>query len=350
VGYQRRHAKFAPSRAIPGVFVALAIACVAVVVPSASAQEDAAKAEPAPKGPPTQKVLGLRIEGFDLSAKDREDLFKVVQQRLKAYPTIELVRPPEAELTDLMIDLGCLDIDVDCLTKVGRKRMADRVFYAQVDASDPGYVLTVRLIDVTKGAAEFDRKSDVAGQADLADAIERQIVLVFGPPPPPKPKDGMLIIETDAGAKIYIDGRVAGAGRVKLKKPPGLYVVRISKPGFEDALFRVDLKAGKKSRRIADLKPIPVPEPPPVSGVNLPKVKPTVPAPGAAVVDEPAAEPAFYETWWFWTAVGAVVVSATTVGVVVGTRPSLAPTGDLQLSVDPSDAWRDAAIHAGSSR
>ena len=64
----------------------------------AAAQE--ASAAPATPG---KKVLGLRIEGFDLSAKDREDLFKVVQARLKSYPTIELVRPPEAELTDFYL-------------------------------------------------------------------------------------------------------------------------------------------------------------------------------------------------------------------------------------------------------
>ena len=289
-----------------------------------------------------QKVLGLRIEGLELATKDREDLFKVVQQRLKAYPAIELVRPPDAELTDLMIDLDCLDIDVDCLTKVGRKRMADRVFYAQVDVIDGGFRLTVRLIDVTKGNAERDRQGDVKNQAELTTLLEREIVAAFGPPPPPKPKDGRLIIESDAGAKIYIDGAFAGAGRVRMKKPPGLYVVRIEKPGYEDVLFRVDLEAGRTSKKVAELKPVA-----PIKPDPKPEVVVVTDKPGEG---EAVAAPEFYETWWFWTAVGAVVVSATTVGIALGVEGEQIPTGDLQISVDPAAAWRDFATGAGGAR
>lgn len=305
------------------------------------AKSDKAAAAEAKAAPTKQKVLGLRIEGLELAAKDREDLFKVVQQRLKAYPDIELVRPPDEELTDLMIDLMCMDIDVDCLTKVGRKRMADRVFYAQVDVIDAGFRLTVRLINVTKGNAERDRQATIKNQTELTAVLEREIVAAFGDPPPPPPKKGRLIVESDAGAKIYIDGAFAGAGRIRLKKPAGLYVVRIEKPGYEDVLFRVDLEAGRTAKKVADLKPVaPVKaEPKPV--VEEPS---TSKEPGDAV-----AGPEFYETWWFWTAVGAVVVSAASVGIALGIEGEAVPTGDLQLSVDPAAAWRDFATRAGGT-
>jgi len=292
---------------------------------------------------PSQKVLGLRVESFDLSDKGKAALFDVVQRRLAAYKAIELISPPEAELTDLMIDLGCLDIDVDCLTKVGRKRMADRVFYVQVDADGKGFLLTVRLIDVTKGAAERDRQVKIKRQSRLSSALESEIVAAFGKPPPPPVAKGRLIIVSDAGAKIYIDGGFAGSGQLKLKKPPGLYVVRISKPGFEDALFRVDLKAGKTSRKVAELKPVAASEPSPVE--PTPK-----PAADVKVADtDPGDGPAFYETWWFWTIVGSVVVTGATVGAVAGSGSAPNPTGDVQISVDPTSAWRDVAIPAGRS-
>jgi hypothetical protein len=290
---------------------------------------------------PKQKVLGLRIEGLELAAKDREDLFKVVQQRLKAYPSIELVRPPDEELTDLMIDLGCFDIDVDCLTKVGRKRLSDRVFYAQVDVIDEGFRLTVRLIDVTKGNAERDRQAVVKNQADLTTVLEREIVAAFGEPPPPPPKEGLLIIESEAGAKIYIDAAFAGAGRVKLKKPAGLYAVRVEKPGYEGVLFRVDLQAGETVKKVAKLKAVA-----PVKAGPKPVVVTPVKASEVGAVESPE----FYETWWFWTAVGAVVVSATVAGVALGTGDEAVPTGDLQISVDPAAAWRDFAIRAGGAQ
>jgi hypothetical protein len=289
-----------------------------------------------------QKVLGLRIEGLELAAKDREDLFQVVKQRLKAYPSIELLRPPDAELTDLMIDLDCLDIDIDCLTKVGRKRMSDRVFYAQVDVIDAGFRLTVRLIDVTKGNAERDQQAVVKNQAELTTALEREIVAAFGEPPPPPPKEGRLVVESDAGAKIYIDGAFAGAGRVRLMKPAGLYVVRIEKPGYEDVLFRVDLKAGGTEEKVAVLKPVA-----PVKAAP----KPVVADPSTEVAQGDAvAAPEFYETWWFWTVVGTVVVSATSVGIALGIETDTVPTGDLKISVDPAAAWRDFATRAGGTQ
>ena len=310
-----------------------------MVTPVALAQDAPEKAEGKAEAP-KQKVLGLRIEGLELASKDREDLFKVVQQRLKAYPTIELVRPPDEELTDLMIDLGCLDIDVECLTKVGGKRMSDQVFYAQVDVVDAGFQLTVRLIDVTKGSAKRDQKATVSTKADLTTALEREIVAAFGKAPPPPPKDGRLMIQSAPGAKIFIDGALVGSGRVKLVKPPGLYVVRVEKQGYEPALFRVDLQAGKTAKKIAELKAIPVAKPEP---------KPIVDVAQAPL--EEAASPEFYETWWFWTAVGAVVVSATTVGIVVGSGGGEnVSTGDLQISVDPSAAWRDYATRLGGAR
>ena len=58
-----------------------------MVTPVALAQDAPEKAEGKAEAP-KQKVLGLRIEGLELASKDREDLFKVVQQRLKAYPTL----------------------------------------------------------------------------------------------------------------------------------------------------------------------------------------------------------------------------------------------------------------------
>ena len=320
------------------VLVVSALALLGAPAVAQPADQPAAKPATKPATKPVQKVLGLRVESFDLSDKDKEDLFKVVQQRLEKYESIELVSPPDAELTDLMIDLGCLDIDVDCLTKVGRKRMADRVFYVQVDAAEAGFVLTVRLIDVTRGNAERDRKVEAGSQAQLSTMLESEIVRAFGEPPPPPVKEGLLVIETDAGARIYIDTQFAGSGQLSLSKPPGLYVVRISKPGFEDALFRVDLQAGQTARKVAQLKPVAIAAPPPV-----------VPTPEPEAEDEIADTeaddgPAFYETWWFWTAVGAVVVTGTTVGLVLGIEPPSKPTGTATFSNDESTVFRDIGI------
>jgi tetratricopeptide (TPR) repeat protein len=59
------------------------------------------------------------------------------------------------------------------------------------------------------------------------------------------------------------------------------------------------------------------------------------PPPAASLVEQPAAPGAatprpIYERWWFWTGVGAVVVTAAVVGVVLATRRS----ADCGVGVD----------------
>ena len=233
-----------------------------------------------------------------------------------------------------MIDLGCLDIDVECLTKVGGKRMSDQVFYAQVDVVDAGFQLTVRLIDVTKGSAKRDQKATVSTKADLTTALEREIVAAFGKAPPPPPKDGRLMIQSAPGAKIFIDGALVGSGRVKLVKPPGLC-------GWVEAGVRANPLSGRPQAGRPQEDRRTEGDPGGKTGAQAHRRCGSSSARGAA-------SPEFYETWWFWTAVGAVVVSATTVGIVVGSGGGERLHGDLQISVAPSAAWRDATRLGGA--
>jgi len=76
---------------------------------------------------------------------------------------------------------------------------------------------------------------------------------------------------------------------------------------------------------VTPLTPAPAASAPPVA---LPAPTPAAPntsPPAAVVTTSPAAgggegEPAFYQRWWFWTGVGAVVVAAVVTGIAVATR------------------------------
>ncbi len=311
-------ARFGPARALLTAWAALALL---VVAPAASAQEP-------------ERVLGLRVEGLKLSQKDRDDLFKVLQAKLREYPDLTLVKPPESELTDEMMDLECIDIDVDCITKLGKKYGASRVFYAEVVPDASGYSLKVRVVDVTKGVALRDREAPVAAQAELAGALEREIVAVFGVPPPPKPVVGKLVVTADVGAKIFVAGDYAGTREVRLDKPPGTYAVRVAREGYEDQLFQLEVKAGETAERAVQLTALPAV----VAGELAREVPPDKP---------PTAKKKFYKTWWFWTVVGVVAVGATA-GAVAATSGGGQDraTGKVVLSVDRANAWRDAAIQA----
>ncbi len=294
-------------------------------------------ASPAAAQGAPDRVLGMRVEGVDLSAKDRDDLFHVVQAKLRRYPTIELLKPPEAELMDEMLELECFEIDVECLTKLGTKYGASKVFYAEVNPVDTGFMLKVSIVDSTKGEAVRQRESVVMARADLAGALEREVEAVFGKPPPPKPQLGTLVVEAAiAGAQIFIDGTYAGTGRIELKKKPGSYAVRVARDGYEESLFQMEVVAGKAARRTVRLEALPEPTTPPVV---------TPPPTSETEEDTPV-----YETWWFWTAlVGGVAVASAAIAVplVLTSDSGPAPTGSMVISIEETQAWRDSALRGG---
>lgn len=286
-----------------------------------------------PSGPasasPTQKILGMHVEGDSLSPKERKDLFQVVQSKLKFYPDVELVQPPDADLLDVMLELECIDIDPDCLTRVGQQYGADRVFYAQVDR-DAGFSLLVRVVDVRDGRVLRDGVRPASTKSELPGLLAIEIEDVFGAPPVAKPKRGVMIVAVGVeGASIFIEGAFVGTGRVQLKQPPGTYTVRVTRDGYTDAIFKLKVKAGKTTERAVSLKPLPAP----------------VPSDVEATTGASGGEPEFYETWWFWTIVGAVAAGAA-VGVVYGVTSEKPgpPAGPLTLSVDRGMAWRDVSL------
>ncbi len=294
----------------------LALGLVASTATAASAQ---------PAEGRRYKVLGMQVEGGDLSAKDRDDLFRVVQAKLRSYPNIELLKPPAGELTDEMIDLECIDLDEECFTRLGKKYGAERVFYTQVDKAAP-YALVVRVLEVSTGKLIRDNKVPVRSLPELTTALEREVEQVFGPPPAPKPETGTVVIESP-GAKIYIGADYVGTGKVTLEKPPGPYTLRVTRDGYEEQVGAVMVEAGKTTTKKIELKPV---------GLAGGVVVPTEPRP-----DEPKA---FYEQWWFWTGVGVVVLGTTVAIAAASDDASDVPRGSVVVSVDPQSAWQDAGV------
>ena len=279
-----------------------------------------------------EKVLGLRIEGSGLTNKDRTDLFSVLQARLTVYPQLELVQPPEGEITDEMIDLECIDLDVECLTKVGAKRGATKVVYVHIYEAKRGLDMLMRLVGVGSGEALYEDRVNVSRASKLGAALGKQIKAAFGDPPVKKETKGTLLIQaTPPGARIYVDGHYVGAGSVKLKWEQGTYDVRVTRPGYQEQLFKAKVEPGKRSRNRVALTPIPDPPKRDVVAVDAPAESEGTPV---------------YKKWWFWTGLGAVAL--TTVAIAVASAGDDVSTGDLMLSVGSSDAWKDAGIPGAS--
>ena len=60
------------------------------------------------------KVLALRTDGTAFKGPERAAVDAAIAAKLKLSKDIEQVAAPEADLTDMMIDLECIDLDGDC--------------------------------------------------------------------------------------------------------------------------------------------------------------------------------------------------------------------------------------------
>ena len=302
-------------------------ACVAMMSLQAIGAEDVSAARTK-----AVKILGMNVESDDLTRKDKKDLFRVLQSTLKAYPSINLQNPPDAELTDIMMDLECIDMDVECLAKLGKKYGAQRVFYTQVDKTSAGYNLIIRVVSVSQKKALLDKTSKVKSSRALANVMQEHIVKVFGKPPSKEPKPGTIRIKSAVpGAKIFVNGLYIGIGRIKLKRPPGKYTVRVTRPGYTEVVFNVTVRSGKTVKKRVKMKYVKVakdakkdPKKLPVAGVPI------------------------YEKWWFWASIGGGVLLTTIIAVAASGDGDDGPVGPIVFSVDPQNAWRDVSVQGAA--
>ena len=114
------------------------------------------------------------------------------------------------------------------------------------------------------------------------------------------------------GATVKVEGKEVGATPLKQRhyREPGSFQLEVSKDGHQTFYATLKLDAGQHRELQVELKPVPTasaPEPAPAAAVK--------PAEPETVPTSDEARP-IYKKWWFWTIIGAVVVGATTTGVV----------------------------------
>ncbi|MCA9516269.1 MAG: PEGA domain-containing protein [Myxococcales bacterium] len=285
-----------------------------------------------------EKVLGMNVEGDKLSPKDKKDLFQVLQAKLQRYPDITLMNPSSHELIDDMIELECIDLDLSCLARLGVKYGADRIVYAQVDPvkGTKGYTLQVKIADANKATMLRDQSVAVPSMAALAGALEAQIEAVWGKPPEiaPPAADGTLVVDASVPtATIYVGTDYAGTGTATISKPPGKYTVRVAADGFDEQVMEVEVTAGGTVTKSVTLV---------ASVMKAPddgKKKPDDPSKKKIDDDDDGSD------WILWAVIGGVVVAGAATAIALAASSDDGPTrAPVVLSVDPNNAWRDAAV------
>ena len=282
-----------------------------------------------------KRVLVMRVEGTELSDKDKADLFTVIRDKLSKYPDKELVKPAETAIDELMMEFECFDVDAECLAKLGQQQNADVIFYVQVDTNDKGLAFIVRAIRVADSRALYNKSIQLRSQTALAGRLDKVLSRVFGEPPRPKITKGRLVIQSKTkAARIFVNGKYAGSGKIRLKKPEGEYSVRIAKDGYLEQLFTVEVTAGATTKKVVTLASIPKP---------VAVVAPVAPPPDP----DTAGPTAWYQDWRFWTGVSAIVIgTAATIAVVNADEDIQEEAGRVFVTINGSEAWRDPAIRA----
>jgi len=148
---------------------------------------------------------------------------------------------------------GCTD--QDCAVQVGKLLSARKILIGTLTQQDAEFLITVRVVDIEKGVAEFGEK-EVASSAKLSDlnnavsqltaklsaringkrAEKRYnlIPLLKEPQEKENKKYTLKITSNRRDAEVYIDGVKAGIAPVTRQLDEGLYRVIVKKKGYSD--------------------------------------------------------------------------------------------------------------------
>ena len=274
------------------------------------------------------RLLPLRVSSNKLPSDEIARLTETVLAKLGKYPQYQILKVPDVDPMDLMVDADCTDFDAQCLANIGAGRGADFVLYTEVSDLSGRFQVQVRLVDVKTRAV----KSPEGGTEDaarLGEFVAVALERIFGPEPQPEPELLKVdIASSPAGGEVYVDRDFVGLTPVAVRLKPGEYTVRIAKVGFKEMVGPMKVEGRKANALSMSLSPVDIPV-----ASDLP-----VPSKQREVSKTP-----WYGTWWFWTVVGVVVVGAgTTAGLLLA--PGHHQTGSIGLSPNPSLAPKDVTL------
>ena len=251
---------------------------------------------------PSFAVLDLAADG-DLAAL-ASSLTDVITYELKMFRDLRVVSRAEIQAlleweSTRQAVTDCTDIS--CFAEIGQALGVQYLVTGSLGKLEDTYVISLRTIDIRKAVVVARAKETFMGPADD------------------------LLIAIRFGLRRMIGFTPAGVGRLRLGVEPKEAALRLNgedigtalalklPEGLEPGRYRVAAQAEDYFPLERDIYI----EPGRLSDVTL-------------MLEERPAQ--WWETWWFWTLVGAVVVGGVTAGAVIGTLPENKPdTGSGQI-------------------
>ena len=296
---------------------------------------------PAPSGNPAvkagrQRALLLRTEGATVGDPARMAATKELHQQALRYRSLD-VALSNADLVEEMFEFECTEAGVECLGRIGHKYGAGLVVFSELTRTPDGQnALTLRLIDSSTARVAQISQQTLEAPDKYQTAVTKGLVVLFGPADlayGDVEVPGTLLVRLFAGgvALVYVDDKLAGrtstgrppAGSLRATVPAGTHTVRVVKAGFRDWTGRVTVPPNGTIEQTVALEQ--VADVTPGDGKNRDEVPIT-------------------KKWWFWTGIGAVVLTGVGIGIYYGTRSTPASTGAITLSLDHIDAAQDPVV------
>jgi len=229
-----------------------------------------------------RRVAVLGLEPVDTSVRLAQRLTRIVRNEVAARADLVLVAKDAVSLGEAVLSFSCVDESSDCLAMVGGELGAQYLVFGHLrSASGGGQELTLQVIDVAVGSnIGKARRTLPPGEEDVA-AAQLTAEVLKAPAHTPQTQIRLTILQ--AGARIYVDGRLVAQAPLSLPLlvDPGRHELQVALEEYEEWSREVDVRPGASLDYDVNLLPLHDPvasAPPPVQ--PAPPTEPVPPAPG----------------------------------------------------------------------
>ncbi|MEM6531936.1 MAG: PEGA domain-containing protein [Myxococcota bacterium] len=246
----------------------------------------------------TVKLAVMDMTGLGLDEETSRNLTTVLTGSLKQIQGADVVSQDDIrsmlELEATRQSLGCTEMS--CIAEIGGALGVDRMISGSVGLMGDRYVVSLRLIDPRESKVEARvTESFVGDESQLLPAVRfsgKRLLGALGQ------QQGSLAVSADtSNASVFINDAESGELPMEALSglEPGRYALRVAKNGYFDWRSDVFIEPGSATPIWVEMTERP---------------------------DE------WYETWWFWSAVGVVAVGAATIIILDQTAITSSDAGN----------------------
>ncbi|MFW5967487.1 MAG: PEGA domain-containing protein [Persicimonas sp.] len=216
---------------LSAIGIAVALTCFALPV---FGQED--KDEQA-------DIAILEFETFNVSDEVVEEFYGSLEDGVNEHEEMNVTASREANVNDLVLTLGCEDVNAECLSGLDEYVEGDGILFGSIEQSEGVYMVSMQLFEFEEGefTREIDEETVEAEEGQAADKLEVLIEgFLYG-------NVGSLEVTVEGAddATVSFDGEELGKAPLSAKKLPlGDHVVTLTTDDGREETREVTLRRG----------------------------------------------------------------------------------------------------------